>query len=84
MSTHKIQVLQLFKETLRAGFGFKDYNFRNYIVRRAKEDFRKYSALTDQNEIAKQIQFAKEQLELLQRQKIIQNLYYQQKSIIEK
>jgi hypothetical protein len=33
----KIIILALYRDILRTGSGFKDYNFRNYILRRTKE-----------------------------------------------
>jgi len=60
MTAHKVKVLGLFKNILRAGYGFKDYNFRSYIIRRAVEDFREFSTLTDKKEISDKIHFAEE------------------------
>lgn len=51
MTAHQKQVLTLFRNILRAGYGFKDYNFRNYVLRRAKEDFRLFSTLVEKDEI---------------------------------
>jgi hypothetical protein len=36
-SIKKTQIEILFKSVVDCGKGFKDYNFRNYIVRRATE-----------------------------------------------
>ena len=35
----KIRILALYRNILKTGFGFKDYNFRSYIIRRTKEVF---------------------------------------------
>lgn len=33
----KKNILELYRNILKTGQGFKDYNFRTYIIRRAKE-----------------------------------------------
>ncbi|CAK64196.1 unnamed protein product (macronuclear) [Paramecium tetraurelia] len=74
-------VLKLYKSILRAGNQFKDYNFREYVIRRAKQDFRELKINPDlKNQVMDK--YTKE-LEVVRRQTIVQNLYYQSNSILE-
>ncbi|CAD8173970.1 unnamed protein product [Paramecium pentaurelia] len=74
-------ILKLYKQVLRAGNQFKDYNFREYVIRRAKQDFRELKNNPDLNN--KVIQKYTTELEVIKRQTIVQNLYYQTNNIIE-
>ncbi|CAD8072500.1 unnamed protein product [Paramecium sonneborni] len=75
------QVLKLYKSILRAGNRFRDYNFREYVIRRAKQDFRELQNNPDLKN--KVIDKYTKELEVIQRQTIVQNLYYQTNHIIE-
>ncbi|CAK79734.1 unnamed protein product (macronuclear) [Paramecium tetraurelia] len=74
-------VLKLYKQILRAGNQFKDYNFREYVIRRAKQDFRELQINPDlKNKVFEKYTT---ELEVIKRQAIVQNLYYQTNHIIE-
>jgi hypothetical protein len=47
----RAEILDLFKKMIRAGRGYQDYNFREYILRRTRDDFHRYQNLSDQLEI---------------------------------
>lgn len=40
-------MIQLFKDIMKTGKGFKNYNFREFILRRAKEDFKEHENVSD-------------------------------------
>ncbi|KAG5673305.1 hypothetical protein PVAND_003365 [Polypedilum vanderplanki] len=83
-SSSRALVLSLYKKLLREGSKFPAYNFRMYALRRTKDAFKENKTLTDQNQIKACIEEARENLEMLQRQVIIGNLYRTDKLIIEK
>mmetsp|Transcript_59892 Transcript_59892/g.68097 ORF Transcript_59892/g.68097 Transcript_59892/m.68097 type:complete len:83 (+) Transcript_59892:57-305(+) len=79
----RTKVLKLFRETLRASREFRDYNFRSYFWRRNVDDFRKAATLKDETEIKAFLEKKSENLEMLKRQTIIQNLYHTAPSVME-
>lgn len=95
----KIRVLALYRNILKTGFGFKDYNFRSYIIRRTKEvfftltifqiyclktkEFHKNKSENSKEKIQALIKEGISQLELLKRQKSIQNSFFVNPSVIE-
>jgi hypothetical protein len=70
------QVRNLYKQIVSTASSFRDTNFREYFVRVAQDDFKAFeSAKGKVNEadfVAKQL----ENLEVLKRQSVIQNMYY--------
>lgn len=63
---------RLYRELLRASKSFKDKNFREFFVRTTREDFRDRSAIADPDFVKTQ----EENLTVLKRQAIVQNMYY--------
>jgi hypothetical protein len=60
---------------LHSGKKFHSFNYREYFIRRTKEEFRKNKAITDEPQILKLIQKAKENDAILRRQSYINALY---------
>ncbi|TMW59281.1 hypothetical protein Poli38472_004350 [Pythium oligandrum] len=81
----KQTVLRLYKDMLRDAARVESYNYRNYAVRRVREEFRKNKALSAGSAEQQQaLAFAKEQAGVLHRQMVITKLYPPQtKSIME-
>lgn len=78
------QVLHVYKQLLRNGRNFKGYNVREYIQRRVRDEFKENKGLADSEQIAKQLEKAKQELEVVRRQTIISQLYYSRgKMVIE-
>jgi hypothetical protein len=78
------EVLGLYREFLRVGRKFTNYNVREFVKRRAKEGFREGKDLTDAAAIAAALKHAKEQLAVAQRQSVVYSLFAQPvKSIME-
>mmetsp|Transcript_5023 Transcript_5023/g.10123 ORF Transcript_5023/g.10123 Transcript_5023/m.10123 type:complete len:88 (-) Transcript_5023:186-449(-) len=74
------EVVRLYRQVLRAAGSFTDYNFRNYFLRRAKEDFRVFENRWRKGEVdgAAQKAFIKEEtkhLGMLRRQGILSQMY---------
>lgn len=66
----------LYRDILRAATGFRDYNFRNYFVRRAKEDWHSFVKKgASEQEAAEFLKKQEAELEVLKRQSIISGLY---------
>ena len=72
--TRNMEVLGLYRSYMKVSRQFKDYNFRHFFIRKAREDFKLGSLTIDE---------AKSELEVLKRQVIIQNLYNPTKSVLD-
>ncbi|CAF1248838.1 unnamed protein product [Rotaria magnacalcarata] len=84
MNSTKRATLTLYKQLFRECHKFSLYNYREYFVRRVREDFRKNRNLQDPTKIAEVLKYAQENLEVIKRQVIVGNLYTpKQRSIIE-
>jgi predicted DsbA family dithiol-disulfide isomerase len=76
--------LLLYRTFLKTAKKFKDYNIQSYIIRVAKEDFHKNKDVKDEKILHKLREKAKLDLELLERQQTIANLYESKPSILKK
>ena len=95
----KTRILTLYRNILKTGSSFKDYNFRSYILRRTKEvfiilakyifffnkkkEFHKYKLENNQEKHEAFIKEGISQLEMLKRQVVIQNSFFVNNSVIE-
>lgn len=78
------EVLSLYRDFLRVGRQFSNYNVREFVKRRAKEGFREGQALTDPATISAALKQAKDQLSVAKRQSVVYSLFAQPvKSIME-
>ena len=75
--------LGLYRSLLRAAKGFSNYNFREYALRRVREDMREASALTDSTAVTRAHQEGRRQLGLIQRQATISAMFPQEKHAME-
>ncbi|WIA33711.1 hypothetical protein OEZ86_006829 [Tetradesmus obliquus] len=69
------EVKSLFRQFLRVGRKFPNYNIRHYIQRRSKEEFHSLAANADAAAAEAAWQRAKSQLEVWQRQSVVYQLY---------
>jgi hypothetical protein len=76
-------VLSLYKNLLKNGKKFADYNYREYTLRRTKEDFRKYKNETDKAKLDQLHKEGLESLQLVKRQATISQMYKSQQSFME-
>ncbi|KFB39619.1 AGAP004196-PA-like protein [Anopheles sinensis] len=67
-AAHKMKVLSLYKQMLRASQNFDAYNYRMYALRRIRDAFRDNKALTDGASIENELSYAKKNLEIIKRQ----------------
>ncbi|CAI5737934.1 unnamed protein product [Hyaloperonospora brassicae] len=69
-------VRRLYREMLRGASKFENYNFRNYAVRRIKEDFRTNAKLAaGSTEQKHALEAARQQADMLHRQMVVSKLY---------
>jgi hypothetical protein len=83
MSPSKQQVLQLYREFMRNSTKFDNYNFRNYFIRRSRDAFKQGKELTDEQQISTQFQKARDELNVLERQSKISQMYTFEKTVVE-
>ncbi|KAL1742338.1 hypothetical protein HDZ31DRAFT_43448 [Schizophyllum fasciatum] len=71
----KHAILSLYHSTLRVSNSFSSYNFRNYFLRRARENFRSMQEANDSSALSKQYAEAVKELAVLRRSAIVNQLY---------
>jgi len=76
-------VLRLYKDMIRQAKKFTSYNYREYAVRRIRDEFRSNRDLKDRMKIEAKFVKAAAGLEVIKRQVIIGQLYKGPKLIIE-
>lgn len=69
------RALHLYREFLRVGRSFNDYNVREYVKRRAGERFRENRGLTDAEAVRETLAAGEKELEKARRQATIYALY---------
>ena len=72
----------LFRTMLREAAQVDQYNFRNYAIRRVREDFRRNAALSS-SEATTALQEGRDALEVLRRQRIVGQLYPAAQSVMD-
>lgn len=76
-------VLGLYRDLLKTASTWENYNFREYIKRRVKEDFAAHKHETDPTRLQAFVAAARENLSIVKRQGTIQNMYNQDKLVLE-
>ncbi|VVD01367.1 protein bcn92 [Leptidea sinapis] len=79
----KQQILSLYKSLIRESGKFPNYNFRCYAIRRVKDSFKANKLLTDIKLVRKEVDYAKENLEMIKRQAVIGAMYKTDKLVVE-
>merc|ERR1712087_32289 len=75
--------LALYRTMLRAGSAFSNYNMREYALRSVRMRFRENVGLMDTPTIADALQDARKNLQMLQRQSTVSQLFPQSKHCME-
>ncbi|XP_025115955.1 LOW QUALITY PROTEIN: LYR motif-containing protein 4-like [Pomacea canaliculata] len=83
MTSARSQVLTLYKNLLREGKKFPDYNYRMYALRKTRDEFQNNKKITDLVHIQELIKEAEENLRVIQRQVVIGQMYSEGKLVIE-
>jgi len=83
MNEARKKLLPLYRKILKSGSGFKDYNIKSYIKRKAKQDFEKLKEINDEKALQQFLEDQTKYIDVLNRQKIVQNMYHSGKKVIE-
>ena len=75
----KTQILSLYRNLLRYGKSFHDHGIKKYTLRRIKEEFR--LPITTTEDISIQYNNGIKQLNMIKRQSLLQNIYFDGKYI---
>ena len=70
-----MQAINLYRNLLRYGKKFSNYNFREYALRRTREDFRLNRGVTDPSKIADLIASGRKELDIVKRQATLSALF---------
>jgi hypothetical protein len=62
---------------------FRSHNLREFIPRRTDDHIKRIQSLVDQNEITKEIDYLEEFVRTSERQVAIQNMYNNNKSVLD-
>lgn len=79
----KEQVLQLYRQFIRASSKFNNYNFRHYFIRRSRDAFKESKDVKDPEQVHSLLSKAREELQVLQRQSKISQMYSFDKLVVE-
>ncbi|XP_039917875.1 LYR motif-containing protein 4 isoform X1 [Hirundo rustica] len=82
-ASSRAQVLRLYRALLRESQRFSAYNYRTYAIRRIRDAFRENKNVADSEKIEELLNKAKANLEVIQRQVTIGQLYSTEKLVIE-
>jgi len=77
------EVLSVYRQLLRASQQFTNYYFREYSIRRTREDFRANRSVSDAQRITQLLDYARRNLDIIKRQALIGRLYGHQDLVIE-
>ena len=77
------KVLVLYKQMLREGRSFSNYNFREYAIRRVRDGFQQGKGETDASKISQLIKSAEENLSVMKRQALVGQLYRDNGMVLE-
>lgn len=69
------QILSLYKIMLKESAKFPDFNFRSYAVRRIRDGFKQAKNLNEPAQIQKQVEYARQNLEVIKRQAMIGHMF---------
>lgn len=75
MVNARSQALALYRDLLRHGNKFSNYNFRAYALRRSKDAFRNHQNEADPSTIGQLLKQGEQELQVVKRQAAISNLY---------
>ncbi|KAJ1821513.1 hypothetical protein LPJ56_001146 [Coemansia sp. RSA 2599] len=85
MAVSRTQIIKLYRDSLRAAQGFETYNFRKYFYRRTHDRFRDAMSRIGKGELEaeKAVGEARRELEVLQRQSLVNRLFAHNRTVLE-
>ncbi|KAJ2794784.1 hypothetical protein H4R20_006113 [Coemansia guatemalensis] len=83
MSTRQSEILRLYRSSLRAAQRFETYNFRKYFYRRTHDRFHAMWEEADAQKVGKAMAEARAELEVMQRQGILNKMFAHNRTVIE-
>ncbi|VDI13667.1 Hypothetical predicted protein [Mytilus galloprovincialis] len=69
------KALALYKQILQESKKFTSYNYRNYAIRKTRDEFRQNKEVTDPQKLKDLFKKAKDNLEIVQRQVLVGQMY---------
>ncbi|XP_042855412.1 protein bcn92-like [Penaeus japonicus] len=78
------EILSLYKSLLRESRKFPAYNYREYAIRRVRDGFKAGKNITNEADQQREMQVARESLDVIRRQVVIGHLYTPPNLVIEK
>lgn len=78
-----VEALRLYRNILKEASKILDYNLNAYIIRRTGERFRQNRSISDPKTIEAFLAEAKNEYEVICRQRIVQNLYFNRRNILQ-
>jgi LYR motif-containing protein 4 len=83
ISTSRTAVLSLYRNLLRTGGHFNQYNFREYALRRTRDAFREHKNETDPEKVQELVHRGLNNLQMMKRQTVIGQMYNIDKLVVE-
>ncbi|KAJ2608526.1 hypothetical protein H4S08_004416 [Coemansia sp. RSA 1365] len=83
MSMSQSEILHLYRSSLRAAQRFETYNFRKYFYRRTHDRFHAMREETDSRQVERAVAEARAELEVMQRQGILNKMFSHNRTVIE-
>jgi LYR motif-containing protein 4 len=83
ISTSRSAILSLYRNLLRQGNQFSQYNFREYARRRTRDAFREHKYETDPQRVEELVSKGINELQMMKRQALISQMYNIDKLVVE-
>ncbi|KAH6651814.1 hypothetical protein BKA67DRAFT_571973 [Truncatella angustata] len=77
------QARSLYRQLLRQGSNFGEYNFREYARRRTRDAFREHKDVADERQIQELLQKGLKELAILKRQTVVSQFYQLDRLVVE-
>lgn len=71
----RAEAISLYRSLVRSSKQFSTYNFREYFLRRTREDFRQHKTETNPAKIKELLETGRQELQVIHRQATISSLY---------
>ncbi|GME67041.1 unnamed protein product [[Candida] boidinii] len=78
------EILSLYRQFLRYSNKFEIYNFREYFIRKSRNEFKKYKDITEVEKARELLDQAKKDLLVIKRQSTISQMYHFDKLVVER